>query len=134
MDTLDHNELIEAAQKLGDQINDSAEVQRYLQLKQLIYADQEAQQLIRSFDKVKTTFEETKRFGIFHPNYHEAKEDMEQYRSRLHQHPLIGEYLALEEQIEQLLFQVSHLIARAVSKEVKVPHDTLEKRRKQKGT
>lgn len=134
MDTLDHNELIEAAQKLGDQINDSAEVQRYLQLKQLIYADQEAQQLIRSFDKVKTTFEETKRFGIFHPNYHEAKEDMEQYRNRLHQHPLIGEYLALEEQIEQLLFQVSHLIARAVSKEVKVPHDTLEKRRKQKGT
>jgi cell fate (sporulation/competence/biofilm development) regulator YlbF (YheA/YmcA/DUF963 family) len=134
MDTLDHNELIEAAQKLGDQINDSMEVQRYLQLKQLIYADQDALQLIHSFDKVKTAFEETKRFGIFHPNYHEAKENMELYRDRLQQHPLIGEYLALEDQIEQLLFQVSHLIARAVSKEVKVPHDTLDKRRRQKGT
>lgn len=123
MSTFDLNELMEAAQQLGNQINDSEEVKQYLDLKKEIQADAEAQMMIKSFEKVKEDFEETKRFGIFHPNYHEAKEKMEYYQKKLNEDPLIGQYLKIEKQIEQLLFQVSHIIARSVSKEVKVPTD-----------
>jgi cell fate (sporulation/competence/biofilm development) regulator YlbF (YheA/YmcA/DUF963 family) len=130
MSTLDMNELMEAAQKLGNQINESEEVYQYLQLKKELQSDAEAQMLIKSFEKVKEDFEETKRFGIFHPNYHEAKEKMEYYQEKLNDHPLIGKYLQMEQQIEQLLFQVSHIIARSVSKEVKVPNDLSRKKKK----
>lgn len=131
MSTFDLNELMEAAQQLGNQINDSEEVKKYLELKKEIQANAEAQMMIKSFEKVKEDFEETKRFGIFHPNYHEAKEKMEYYQKKLHEDPLIGPYLKTEEQIEQLLFQVSHIIARSVSKEVKVPNElSIRKRRK----
>lgn len=123
MSTFDLNELMEAAQQLGNQINDSKEVKQYLDLKKEIQANAEAQMMIKSFEKVKEDFEETKRFGIFHPNYHEAKEKMEYYQKTLNEDPLIGQYLKIEKQIEQLLFQVSQIIARSVSKEVKVPTD-----------
>jgi cell fate (sporulation/competence/biofilm development) regulator YlbF (YheA/YmcA/DUF963 family) len=130
MSTLDMNELIEAAQLLGNQINDSEEVKRYLQLKKELYANAEAQMILKSFEKVKEDFEETKRFGIFHPNYHEAKEQMDEYQVKLREHPLIGKYMQAEEQVEQLLFQVSHILARSVSKEIKVPNDLGRQKRK----
>ena len=123
MSTFDLNELMEAAQQLGNQINDSEEVKQYLDLKKEIQADAEAQMMIKSFEKVKEDFEETKRFGIFHPNYLESNVKMEYYQKKLNEDPLIGQYLKIEKQIEQLLFQVSHIIARSVSKEVKVPTD-----------
>ncbi|MCH5583605.1 YlbF family regulator [Shimazuella sp. AN120528] len=130
MSTFDLNELMEAAEQLGNQINDSNEVKRYLELKKEIHTNAEAQMLIKSFEKVKEDFEETKRFGIFHPNYHEAKEKMEYYQEKLNDHPLIGEYFKTEQQIEQLLFQVSHLIARSVSKEIKVPNDLITRKKR----
>jgi cell fate (sporulation/competence/biofilm development) regulator YlbF (YheA/YmcA/DUF963 family) len=129
MSTLDMNELMEAAQKLGHQINDSEEVKRYLELKKELYHDAEAQLLMKSFEKVKEDFEETKRFGIFHPNYHEAKDKMAEYQVKLKEHPVIGKYLEAEEKVEHMLFQVSHLLARSVSKEVKVPNDLNKKRK-----
>lgn len=131
MSTFDLNELMEAAQQLGNQINDSEEVKQYLELKKEIQTNAEAQMMIKSFEKVKEDFEETKRFGIFHPNFHEAKEKMEYYQKKLNEDPLIGQYLKTEKKIEHLLFQVSHIIARSVSKEVKVPNDlTIRKKRK----
>jgi cell fate (sporulation/competence/biofilm development) regulator YlbF (YheA/YmcA/DUF963 family) len=131
MSTFDLNELMEAAEQLGHQINDSEEVKQYLELKKEIQTNAEAQMMIKSFEKVKEDFEETKRFGIFHPNYHEAKEKMEYFQEKFNEHALIGKYLKMEQQIEQLLFQISHIIARSVSKEVKVPNDlTARKKRK----
>lgn len=131
MSTYDFNELMEAAEQLGHQINDSEEVKQYLELKTEIQTNAEAQLLIKAFEKIKEDFEEAKRFGIFHPNYHEAKEKMEYYQEKLNDHPLIGQYLKIEQQIDQLLFQVSHIIARSVSKDVKVPNDlSIRKNRK----
>lgn len=123
MESLDINELIDMAQQLGNQINQSNEVESYLKLKEKIQTDAEAQLMMKTFQKVKEDFEETKRFGIFHPNYHEAKEKMTFFQQQLRMHPLIGEYLQAEEAVERLLYQVSLIVARSISKEVKVPTD-----------
>lgn len=115
------SKILLAAYHLADQINESDEVENYLQYKQQVEHDQEAQQLINEFQKVKELFTEAQRFGIFHPNYHEAKEQAKVYEQKLRNHPLIGAYLQAEEQLDQLLYQISTTIAHAVSESIKIP-------------
>jgi cell fate (sporulation/competence/biofilm development) regulator YlbF (YheA/YmcA/DUF963 family) len=128
--SLDINELVDAAHELGTQINQSNQVAQYLKLKQKVQNDAEAQLMLKAFQKVKEEFEETKRFGIFHPNYHGAKEKMASFQEQLNNHPLIGGYLQAEETVEQLLYQVSYVVARSVSDEVKVPNELTGKKRR----
>jgi cell fate (sporulation/competence/biofilm development) regulator YlbF (YheA/YmcA/DUF963 family) len=130
INSLDINELVDAAHELGTQINQSNQVAQYLKLKQKVQNDAEAQFMLKAFQKVKEEFEETKRFGIFHPNFHEAKEKMASFQEQLNNHPLIGEYLQAEETVEQLLYQVSYVVARSVSDEVKVPNELTGKKRR----
>jgi cell fate (sporulation/competence/biofilm development) regulator YlbF (YheA/YmcA/DUF963 family) len=121
METLDMATILLEAYQLADKINESPEVEEYLRTKRRLSEDQEAQKLIREFHKVKDQFEEAQRFGIFHPNYHEAKEMAVQWQKKLRKHPTIRSYLVAEEQLDRLLHEVSRTIAHAVSESVKVP-------------
>lgn len=114
------------AYHLADQINESEEVKKYLRLKHELEHDSDANQLISQFQKVKEQYEEAQRFGIFHPNYHEAKENAMAFQQKLSDHPLIGAFLQAEKELDQLLYQVSRTIAHSVSKSVKVPTNELQ--------
>ncbi|SEM71526.1 YlbF family regulator [Lihuaxuella thermophila] len=121
MDTLDMSEILLDAYHLADQINESEEVKNYLALKKKMQEDPEAQKMIREFQKIKEMYEEAKRFGIFHPNYHEAKEKAEVYQKKMSSHPVIGAFLEAEKKLDLLLYEVSSVIARSVSESIKVP-------------
>lgn len=54
MQSLDMTELLLEAYRLADQINDSKEVKRYLELKRKIAEDPTAQSLIKEFQKRRT--------------------------------------------------------------------------------
>ncbi|SFI99006.1 Cell fate regulator YlbF, YheA/YmcA/DUF963 family (controls sporulation, competence, biofilm development) [Thermoflavimicrobium dichotomicum] len=115
------SEILMDAYHLADQINESEEVKNYLQLKKKLQENEEAQRLIKEFQRVKSLYEEAQRFGIFHPNYHEAKEKAERFQKKLRQHPLISAYLEAEEKLDQLLYEVSATIAHSISETIKVP-------------
>ncbi|WP_241154304.1 YlbF family regulator [Staphylospora marina] len=121
MESLDMSQILLEAYDLADSINQSEEVKRYLACKQKLEQDAEAQALIREFGKVKELFDEASRFGIFHPDYHEAKERALSFRNKLHSHPVIREFLEAEERLDELLNAVSLIIARSVSPSIKVP-------------
>jgi cell fate (sporulation/competence/biofilm development) regulator YlbF (YheA/YmcA/DUF963 family) len=121
MGTFDMTEILLDAYQLADQINQSKEVQNYLFLQKQVKESAEAQKLMQEFQKAKQLYEEAQRFGIFHPNYHEAKERGEIVQQKLRSHPILGAYLLAEEKIDQLLYQVSSMIARSVSDSIKVP-------------
>jgi cell fate (sporulation/competence/biofilm development) regulator YlbF (YheA/YmcA/DUF963 family) len=121
MGSLDMAQLLLEAYELADSINESEEVKRYLACKKRLEEDPEAQSLIRKFQKIKELYEEAKRFGIFHPNYHEAKEQAEAFRNTMRSHPVIRDYLEAEERLDQLLYAVSLTIAHSVSDSIKVP-------------
>lgn len=123
MESLDMTEILLDAYRLADQINESEEVKQYLVLQQQLQADPEAQRFIVQFQQVKERYAEAQRFGIFHPNYHQAKEEARVYQEQMRHHPLIGDFLEAEERLNQLLFQVSSLIANSVSDTIKVPSD-----------
>lgn len=121
MKSLDMSELLLETYRLADRINDSKEVQQYLELKKKIAEDPQAQRLIKDFQKKKELFEDCQRFGHFHPDYHQAKKEAEQFRVSIQDHPLIGEYLEVEERLDRLLAEVSRKIAGSVSDSIKVP-------------
>lgn len=119
--SLDMAEILLEAYQLADQINESEEVRRYLELKERLHADPDVRRLIREFQRKKEKFEECQRFGHFHPDYHAAKEEAEAFQEKMAQHPLISEFLKAEEQLDRLLNEVSRTIAHAVSESVRVP-------------
>lgn len=125
MGTLDMSEILLDAYHLADQINESEEVRNYLILQKRMQEDPEAQKMIREFQKIKELYEDAKRFGIFHPNYHEAKEKAEVYQKKMHSHPVIGAFLEAEKKLDLLLYEVSSVIARSVSESIKVPANDL---------
>ncbi|MFC7441320.1 YlbF family regulator [Laceyella putida] len=121
METLDMTELLLGAYKLADKINESEEVKRYLECQRRLQEDEEAQRIIKEFQQIKDRYEEAKRFGIFHPNYHEAKEAAFRYQKEMRNHATIRAFLKAEEELDSLLHEVSLMIAQAVSDSIKVP-------------
>lgn len=121
MKTIDMTELLSDAYQLADEINKSQEVQNYLLSQKKLQEDQEAQKLIWEFQKKKELYEETKRFGIFHPNYHEAKKEAEGFQEQLRNNPRIRDFLDAEEKLDRLLYQISHTIAKSVSNQIHIP-------------
>jgi cell fate (sporulation/competence/biofilm development) regulator YlbF (YheA/YmcA/DUF963 family) len=121
MNTINMADLLLEAYDLADAINESEEVRRYLAAKRRIQEDKQAQRLIREFQRKKELFDDAQRFGHFHPDYHKAKEEAEAFLRRMRENPVIGEYMEAEEQLDELLGEVSRIIAHSVSDRIKVP-------------
>ncbi|OGX68619.1 MAG: regulator [Paenibacillus sp. RIFOXYA1_FULL_44_5] len=118
---LDTGQLIMDAYELGELINHSAEVKEYLYWKEQIQQDDEIQNKMKAFQKQKDFFHECERFGHFHPDYHAAKQEAEKAQSELDELEAVKRFKQAEKNVDDLLFQVSEMIAHAVSDTVKVP-------------
>ncbi|GIO38699.1 regulator [Paenibacillus antibioticophila] len=119
--TVDMAELLMNAYELGDMINNSTAVSDYLYWKQRVEADRDIQALVRKLDAQKVLFEETQRFGHFHPNYHEAKDKVTEVERELEQFEAVRRFKAAEKELDDILHQMSETIAYAVSESIKVP-------------
>ncbi|MOA25601.1 hypothetical protein D3C78_1463380 [compost metagenome] len=119
--TVDMAELLIYAYELGDMINNSAAVSDYLFWKGKIESDPEVQILVKKLASKKELFEETERFGHFHPNYHEAKDQVAQVEGELEQLESVRRFKAAEKELDDILHQMSETIAFAVSDTIKVP-------------
>ncbi|MMZ59774.1 hypothetical protein D3C76_496760 [compost metagenome] len=119
--TVDMAELLTYAYELGDMINNSAAVSDYLYWKRQIESDDEIQVLVKRLAAKKELFEETERFGHFHPNYHEAKDQVAQVESELELFESVRRFKAAEKELDDILHQMSETIAYAVSDAIKVP-------------
>ncbi|MNM73808.1 hypothetical protein D3C81_855500 [compost metagenome] len=119
--TVDMAELLTYAYELGDMINNSAAVSDYLYWKRQVESDEEVRVLVKKLAAKKELFEETERFGHFHPNYHEAKDQVAQVESELEQFESVKRFKAAEKELDDILHQMSETIAYAVSDTIKVP-------------
>lgn len=119
--TVDMAELLTNAYELGDLINNSAAVSDYLYWKRRVEEDAEIQALVKKLAAKKELFEETQRFGHFHPNYHEAKDKVTEVELELEQFEAVRRFKAAEKELDDILHQMSEIIAYAVSDSIKVP-------------
>lgn len=119
--TVDMAEMLTYAYELGDMINDSVCVSDYLYWKQMVEQDDTIQQYVRKLASTKELFEETQRFGHFHPNYHAAKDKVEEVERELEQFEAVRRFKSAEKELDGILHEMSEMIAYSVSESIKVP-------------
>ncbi|MBP1999333.1 cell fate (sporulation/competence/biofilm development) regulator YlbF (YheA/YmcA/DUF963 family) [Paenibacillus shirakamiensis] len=119
--SVDMAEMLTYAYELGDMINSSECVADYLHWKRQVENDQNTQLLVKKLNARKELWEETQRFGHFHPNYHEAMDKVSEVEHELEQIEAVSRFKQAERELDDLLFQMSETIAFSVSDTIKVP-------------
>jgi len=119
--TLDMASMLLNAYELGDMINRSAEVAEYSYWKQVVEEDEQVKQIVARFAKAKELFEETQRFGRYHPDYHDARKKVKAIRAELELLEPVRRYEEAERAVDQLLHDIASQIAGSVSDTIKVP-------------
>ena len=118
---LDMSALLLKAYDIGDAINGSVEAAEYLYWKNALHAVPEVQALVRKLNTKKELFAECERFGHYHPEYHKALDAVKEVEAELDQIEAVARFKEAESKLDDLLYEVSELIARAVSESIKVP-------------
>lgn len=124
-DALDMSSILMQAYEIGDLINISVEVADYLYWKDKVESDSQVQELVHAFQKKKELFAECERFGHYHPDYHAAKEAVEQVQAQLDELEAVRNFKQAEETLDDLLYSVSEMIAHSISETIKVPSNKL---------
>ncbi|WP_379153245.1 YlbF family regulator [Paenibacillus sp. sgz5001063] len=121
LNTVDMAEVLTYAYELGDMINQSAEVSDYLYWKGQVDANPEVQAMVKQLQMKKELFEETQRFGHFHPNYHSAKDEVTAVEQKLELFEEVARFKQAEKNLDDMLHSMSETIAFSVSESIKVP-------------
>lgn len=119
--SLDMASLLLCAYELGDWINGSAEVAEYLYWKSVVGEDEQVKQKSKQFAKAKELFAECERFGRFHPDYNAAKDQVKLIERQLDEIDCVRKFKAAEQVVDEMLYEVSRVIAESVSETIKVP-------------
>lgn len=114
-------ELFEQIEDLSSAITQSEIFHEYVDSKNKLNQDKEAQKLIKSFVVLKEQFEEVERFGKYHPDYDSVKKKMREKKRELDFHATIARFKKAERELDNLLYEISKIIAHTVSDSIKVP-------------
>jgi cell fate (sporulation/competence/biofilm development) regulator YlbF (YheA/YmcA/DUF963 family) len=124
------HEILMAAQELGEQIVRSERIYEYQSAKQFLQDDTDAQFAMSQFEQAKRQWEETERYGIYHPTYQEALTLVQDAQIKMEQLTVVSQFKHAERNVDELLFHVSEMIAHSVSEEIKVPSNTMKQHSK----
>ncbi len=114
-------DIITQALTLAEMIIQSQQFKQYQASKCALQRDIHAQEMIWEFNKCKDEYEEAQRFGDYYPDYQRLEKEVRELKRRLDLYQPIALYKKSEKDLEQLLNEVSLIIAHAVSKSIKVP-------------
>lgn len=125
---LDFSLLMTKTSELSDALLQSVEVADYVYWKERMERDPEKVKLLGKMSRAKQLFEECERFGHYHPSYHEALEKVRAVEEEMEGIESVREFKRAEKALDELLYDVSVVIAHAVSDSIKVPsNDPLPK-------
>lgn len=119
--SVDFTELLSRAYALGDMIKRSDLTDQYTYWKRQVEQDEEANRLSRRLVLAKEKYAECERFGRFHPDYHEALNQVYAVQAELDELDSVRRFKAAEQSLDELFHEISFLVARSVSDSVKVP-------------
>lgn len=122
---LDMATLLMKAYDVGDLLNASQEVADYLYWKQQTEQSEDVKAIVMKLNSKKELYEETQRFGHYHPNYHAALDEVKKVEQELDQLHVVQQFKSAEERLDDLLYEVSTTLAYAVSDSIKVPSNKL---------
>jgi cell fate (sporulation/competence/biofilm development) regulator YlbF (YheA/YmcA/DUF963 family) len=119
--TLERIELLESAEHLAKMVLDSEIAEQYRKCLYKLRNNQETQRKIHRFASLKELYEEVQRFGKYHPDYKRVMSEIRESKREMDLDPLVADFKIAENDLQQLLDEISVLVAGAVSTHIKVP-------------
>jgi len=116
-------EILDRCENLGQIVLQSDVYEQYIQAKDELDNDIEAQRLIKDFQDTKDHYEDVQRFGRYHPDYNTIMKDVRQKKRDMDMHERVASYKIAERNLQKLLDEISQIVAFSVSEQVKVPKD-----------
>lgn len=119
--TMEIIDILQQADGLAEAILHSEIGENYLLSLYKLQSDKEAQRKISKFTSLKDLFEDVQRFGKYHPDYKRINLETREAKRDMDLHSTIAEFKMAETELQSTLDEISGLIGRAVSEQVKTP-------------
>src|SRR5690625_4326341 len=123
MITTEYVDILDRSELLGKMIIQSEEILTYNKAKKELYEDETASQLIKEFNKMKDLYEEALRFGSYHPDFHDIMKNIRKAKRKMDLNEKVAAFKVAERNLQRLLDDVSEVIAKQVSDQIKVPKE-----------
>ncbi|MEI5906048.1 YlbF family regulator [Bacillus spongiae] len=119
--TLERLEILQATEELVELILQSKEADEYRSCYQRLKNSATSQEKINEFTKLKELYEEVQRFGRYHPDYQRVMKEIRRVKRIMDLDEHVANYRKAENDLQDLLDEVSVLIGGSVSEHIKVP-------------
>lgn len=119
--TLERVQILQCADELAQMIINSEIGENYFISLYKLQNDHEAQLKIKSFTSIKERFVEVQRFGKYHPDYKYVNLETRTRKREMDLHPTVIEFKKAENQLQEVLDQISVIVANSVSDHIKTP-------------
>jgi cell fate (sporulation/competence/biofilm development) regulator YlbF (YheA/YmcA/DUF963 family) len=113
--------LLDEADELARIIIQSDIVEQYQISLYKLRANKESQRKINSFVAIKEQYEEVQRFGKYHPDYTKVMKQVRDLKREMDLDDCVAEFKRAEGDLQSLLDEVSVIVGKSVSTNVKVP-------------
>ncbi|MER2076934.1 YlbF family regulator [Psychrobacillus psychrotolerans] len=114
-------EIMDQSDILCTMILSSEQFYQYLDAHRAVYTDTSLVGEVNSFARLKEQYEEVQRFGKYHPDYSKVMKDIRVTKRKLDMVDAVANLKVAENELQDLLDEVSLLIGKSVSEGVKVP-------------
>ena len=119
--TLERVEILQKAEELALMISQSEIGENYFVCLYKLQNDAVAQEKIQSFVSMKERFEEVQRFGKYHPDYKYVNLETRTRKREMDMHPSVIAFKQAENKLQEVLDEISFIVAQAVSPHIKTP-------------
>ncbi|MGG3736433.1 YlbF family regulator [Aeribacillus pallidus] len=119
--TMEQIEIINFAEQLANMIIQSETAEQYRRCYHKLYTDEQTKRKIQAFVQLKERYEEVQRFGKYHPDYKEVTRKIREVKREMDLDENVANFRRAENDMQQLLDEISRLIGHAVSPQIKVP-------------
>ena len=119
--TIERMEILDRAEFLSKMILQSDVVEYYYFCLNKLKSNKETQNKIKAFVKMKELYEEVQRFGRYHPDYKKVMKEIRELKRNMDLDENVAEFKKAENDLQALLDEVSVIIGRSVSSQIKVP-------------
>lgn len=118
--TLERVKIIETAEMLGNMINATDIADKYRFYYHKLHQDGRTKAKIEAFVKMKEVYEDVQRFGRYHPDYKQVMRKVRELKRDMDLDENVANFRKAENEIQSILDEISMLIGKAVSANIKV--------------
>lgn len=113
--------IMDEGDSLTQMIISSEQVERFKEAYFAVYTDDLLKRQIASFSQLKEQYEDVQRFGKYHPDYQHVMKSIRVQKRALDMNERVATLKLAENDLQDLLDEVSLLLGKTVSESVKVP-------------